>query len=491
MTREEDKEAPNDASWLKDELGLFVKLAAPSVLTQVFQNLIWMETAMFVGSFLGTDALGAVSLGNLTGNLTGLSLCLGILSALDTLAPQAMGIKQYREVGVLCIRGFFLCCIAMVLSFVLWLRAEPILLALGQPPEVCRLAARFLWYFCLGVPPYIYFIVVQRFLSCQNIVRPIVWISLFVACIVHPLLLPILTWHLNLGFDGASLSITISLWIMAILSWVHLKYNVPVTSKPSDLWVTLFDGLHNPATWPGFVWREALQWDGIKAVLNLAIPGIFGMSEWWVWEILAFMAGEFGPAQLAAHTIAYNVIPLAYMIPHGISIGVSTRVGTLMAEGKVDMAKALSKWSMGLGSIVVGVYVIITYASADVVIGWFSTEADVVATCKTLWIHMCLYLVFDGIWAMNRGILLGLGLQGRMSVAIFFSLWVVALPAVYWQAFIVGREILGLWVVTPWCYMLLNIILFFAYGLADWQLIAKSIQDSLRTDWKESQALYD
>ena len=44
-----------------------------------------------VGTELGADALAAMSLGNLTGNLTGLSVVFGVLSAMDTLAPQAAG----------------------------------------------------------------------------------------------------------------------------------------------------------------------------------------------------------------------------------------------------------------------------------------------------------------------------------------------------------------------------------------------------------------
>lgn len=51
------------------------------------------------------------------------------------------------------------------------------------------------------------------------------------------------------------------------------------------------------------------------------------------WEILAFMAGRLGTVSLAAHSIAYNVTPLCFMVPLGLSIGTSIRVGTLLGEG--------------------------------------------------------------------------------------------------------------------------------------------------------------
>ena len=50
---------------------------------------------------LGTDALTGVALGNLAGNLTGFTLIYGMLSAMETLAPQAFGAGRFEEVGLL------------------------------------------------------------------------------------------------------------------------------------------------------------------------------------------------------------------------------------------------------------------------------------------------------------------------------------------------------------------------------------------------------
>ena len=47
--------------------------------------------AAFVGQLCGEVALGAVALAQWSGNLTGLMLIYGMLSALDTLAPQEFG----------------------------------------------------------------------------------------------------------------------------------------------------------------------------------------------------------------------------------------------------------------------------------------------------------------------------------------------------------------------------------------------------------------
>ncbi len=52
------------------------------------------------------------------------------------------------------------------------------------------------------------------------------------------------------------------------------------------------------------------------------------VSEWWFWEYSAFMAGQNGTVALAAHSICYSVIPLAFMLPLGCSIGLAQTTPT-------------------------------------------------------------------------------------------------------------------------------------------------------------------
>jgi len=58
------------------------------------------------------------------------------------------------------------------------------------------------------------------------------------------------------------------------------------------------------------------------------------MSEWWFWEAVCFEAGQLGAVPLAAHAIAYNMIPVLFMVPHGIGIGASTRVAVMLGENR-------------------------------------------------------------------------------------------------------------------------------------------------------------
>ena len=163
----------------------FANLAGPSVVIQICLFWMWLLNAMVVGKQLGADALAAMSLGNLTGNLTGLSVVFGVLSAMDTLAPQAAGAGRHRDIAILSLRALALCAAIMPLCYSVWITSESLLLMAGQPPAVAKLAGEFLRAYCWSIPLFVFFETARKFLSCQNIVRPFIWIAGFSGFVMY------------------------------------------------------------------------------------------------------------------------------------------------------------------------------------------------------------------------------------------------------------------------------------------------------------------
>lgn len=56
--------------------------------------------------------------------------------------------------------------------------------------------------------------------------------------------------------------------------------------------------------------------------LKLALPGTLMLcAEWWGFEVTVIAVGLIGQVELAAHTIAFNVMGICWMIPLGLSVG--------------------------------------------------------------------------------------------------------------------------------------------------------------------------
>lgn len=138
---------------------------------------------------------------------------------------------------------------------------------------------------------------------------------------------------------GSALSIVGTQWIMTISLLLYLYYHPNVYHTES--WP------RNPFT-ISFLKESLFQWKATCQYLSLSLGGVLSLSEWWHWEVLTFIAGSFGAVLLAAHSIAYSLVPLLFMIPLGISIGLAKRIGHMLAEQQPMRAR-----TMAMGTVVV------------------------------------------------------------------------------------------------------------------------------------------
>ena len=92
---------------------------------------------------------------------------IGVVSAVDTLASQAFGMKQYSRVGIIAQRA---CLITLVLSglvLLLWWNVYPLLVFCGQPPSVALQASIFLRCLSLGLFPLTIYEISKKYLQVQ------------------------------------------------------------------------------------------------------------------------------------------------------------------------------------------------------------------------------------------------------------------------------------------------------------------------------------
>jgi MATE family multidrug resistance protein len=103
----------------REEVTKQLRLAGPMVVGALLQNVIQMISVMFVGH-LGELPLAGASMANSFATVTGLSLLLGMASALDTLCGQAFGARQYHLLGIYKQRAMFLLTIVSIPLAVVW-----------------------------------------------------------------------------------------------------------------------------------------------------------------------------------------------------------------------------------------------------------------------------------------------------------------------------------------------------------------------------------
>ena len=93
---------------------------------------------------------------------------------------------------------------------------------------------------------------------------------------------------------------------------------------------------HKPETWSGLsldFCKNELRTGPLLKFLILSVGGVSTMIEWWFFfESVCFIAGSFGVVSLAVHSIPFNLMPLVFMVPLAIMIGLTVRMGHLIVE---------------------------------------------------------------------------------------------------------------------------------------------------------------
>lgn len=170
-------------------------------------------------------------------------------------------------------------------------------------------------------------------------------------------------------------------------------------------------------------------------------------AEWWAFEVVALAAGWIGEKELAAQSIILTTSATAYMLPLGVSIAASTKIGNALGSGCPNRAKAGSRASLILALIVSSFNSIFFIAVKDVWgYLWVKDDEILVHIIATVLPLAALFQLNDGINGIGGGILRGCGHQKWGAVFNLSGYYLVGIPSGLAFAFSSLRlGLFGLW----------------------------------------------
>jgi MATE family multidrug resistance protein len=420
------------AQW-RTELAETVKLAAPMAATQLGQ-IAMMTTDLALLGRLGDHVVGAVALAH-TVLFAAYTLGMGLVSAVAPLASQAVGAREPRFVRRAVRVGIWAAFIAGVPLTVLQLWGESLLLALGQPPQSAGLAGRYLMglTWCL-VPAWI-FIVLRNFMSAVNRPEPALWITLAAIPVNGVVCWALIYGELGLpALDllGAGLATTIVNVAMCIAAvwfayWRHpfKKYRVL-----------------------GGFWRLDWVLMGRLLVVGLPISGAF-LVEFGLFAGAALLMGHIGTVALAAHAIALQTAAILYMVPFGISLAATVRVGHAVGRRDAAATRRAGFAAVGLAAAFMAamtlMVVLARHAVPVLFLGSGAAAAETVALAATLLVLGATFSITDGVQSVAAGALRGLNDTSVPFAIAVFSFWAIGFATSYALGFPLGLGAVGIW----------------------------------------------
>ena len=119
------------------------------------------------------------------------------------------------------------CIISFLFSIIIsiiWFYTEPILILLHQDTNIAKTAGLYMRFLIPGLFAYGFLQNILRFLQTQSVVKPIVAFSL-IPLVIHTGIAYALVHWTGLGFKGASLATSISLWLSLIILVMYVICN--------------------------------------------------------------------------------------------------------------------------------------------------------------------------------------------------------------------------------------------------------------------------
>ncbi|KAB2959098.1 MAG: MATE family efflux transporter [Thermoanaerobaculia bacterium] len=414
---------------IRHEVRRLTALATPIALTQLSSMLLWTVDLLMVGQ-VSVEALNAVSLGRVWVMGTTV-VALGFVFGLDPIAAQAAGARDRDRLGSALLNGAGLALLVTLPVAGLWLFTGDLLARFGQDPATVALADAYVKVQIPALPFFLLFMTLRQFLQARGIVRPTLWISLGANVFNAAINLPLIFGGLGipaLGATGAGIGTAITQVTMLVALLVVARQ-----------W-RLGRGVRLDAG------RRDLRLRRIGEIARLGAPVAFQISlEYWAFAITTLWAGRLGTRELAAHSIVLNLASLAYMVPLGISIGATTRVGNRIGAGDRPGARRAAWVAFGLAAMVMLVFAAGFVLGRGVIPGWYSRDAAVVALAASVLPIVAAFELFDGLQVVGGGILRGVGQTRVAAAANLFGYYALGLPLGAWLGAPERWGLAGLW----------------------------------------------
>jgi MATE family multidrug resistance protein len=422
-------------AWIAEGREL-LKLAFPLVFTQLAQMAIMTTDVVMLGR-LSKTALASAALGNTVFFFTWL-VAYGPVSAVAPMIAHVRGARPWDRAGVRAIvrMGFWSIAILSIPLVALLLFTTPVLLLLGQRPDLAEGAGQFTSMLCWGLPFSIGYQLLRNFSTALS--RPkaslvVMVISIFFnaaadyALIFGHFGLP----KLELVGSGIATASSFAFSFLAMLAVIRLT--------PELRQVRPFRRFFRP------------HWENLIEVFRLGMPiGLTMMFEAMLFNAATLLMGTFGTVTVAAHQIAINVPSITFMVPLGVGMAATVRVGLAAGSGDEEAVRraGFAAIAMGAGFMCLTAILLWVFPAqiASLYFADATANADVIALAVVFLHVAAAFQIFDGLQVVAALSLRGLK-DAHMPMWIAgLSYWLAGFPVCLWLAFRLHMNGFGIWI---------------------------------------------
>jgi MATE family multidrug resistance protein len=232
-----------------------------------------------------------------------------------------------------------------------------------------------------------------------------------------------------MGAEGAGIATSAMLWLEAL---AFLAY------------------LHRARRFRGLGWGQGRRSPDVPALFaHLRLGGPIAVAllmEAGMFSAAGLLIGRLGEIPVAAHQLAANVASITFMVPLGIAMAVTVRVGNAVGRGDQAAVRRAGMIGIGMAGCAQAVSCVVMLAMPHLVLSLYTSDPRVIGMGVSLLALAAVFQFSDGIQVAAAGALRGLK-DTRLPMFITgFAYWVAGVPAGWYLAFPLGMGARGMWI---------------------------------------------
>ena len=427
---------PGGDGW-RAELGATLRLSWPLAAANLLQMLTYAIDVIFIAR-LGEDQLAASALaialfGLVLWALSGLTGAVAPVAAAE-LGERAPALRPVRRSVRM---ALWLAVFSGVAGIGICLLLGPLMHVTGQQAQITALAIEYNSLLVLSLIPMLFNNVLRSFVSTLD--RPIFATAITAGGIFVNALANYAFIFGNLGAPELGLQGAAVATILTTLTTLA-AYVVAIRLDPRLHRYRVFGRWWSP-DWPRLLHIVRI---GTPIALTItAEAGIFGAA--------AFLMGNIGASQLAAHTVALQIAALAFQVPFGVGQAATIRVGYFYGARDPDGMKRAGWTAIVVGTGFMAFTALLMIAIPKPLIAiyvdpWHPKNAVLVGFALQYIVIAAAFQLFDGMQAVAAGALRGLQ-DTRIPMWIAaFAYWVPGIGTALALGFYTPLEGVGVWI---------------------------------------------
>lgn len=407
-----------------------IKLSIPLVISQLTVMMIGVVDTIMSGH-LGTIPLAAVSIGGALWGI-GVMFVLGILMATPPLISEFDGAGQRHKIGPLVRQLMWLALIIGAVFFVIIRNLTPLFHLFGTQGEVIPYAVGYLNAISLGILSFPMFLVFRYVADGLSHTRMTMYISFLGLALNVPLNYIFMYGKLGmpaLGVVGCGYASALVIFIQMLAFGLILA---------KHKW---FKALNI------FSHFEKIDKVVVFKVLALGLPiGMALFAEGGFFSLVTMLASRLPAEVIAAHQISLNFASVVFMVPLGISMAITIRVGNAVGRAsKVDTRRA---GLIGIGIIFVTQLFLagFMFVFPDWVVHLYTKDLAVQKIALQLLFFAAIFQISDGLQVAAAAALRGIKDTQFLMYATIIAFWIFGFSASWYFCFEKNMGAVGLWV---------------------------------------------